>query len=308
MLEVNSTVGKYTVVRPITAGSFSKVYLLKDKRNMLFAGKVISRKNMEEKHFTESIEQEIRVHSKLHHQYIVELKEVVYTEDFIIIVTDYYESDLFGFITSNIEFASRVALKTLKQLLEASAYLEKIGIAHCDLKPENILIDQSGNIKICDFGSCEEFNRIKRHQTGTVTYMPPEAFKKNFDDFKKWDVWSIGIIIYTMFMGKLPWSSASISELRNEIVDKDIFLPHELMNEILYQTLKMCLNKDPKNRPLASEILKSLYYRHQKMIFSFASTSNDHKSPALSQMKNSRRMIIKPKSMVSFNIKTKTIV
>ena len=308
MIQPQEKIGHYTVLDKITEGTFATVYLLEDKNKMLFAGKMISRKDMEERRFVECIEQEIRVHSMLHHPYITELKEVVYTPDYIVIITDYYSTDLCTSILENPAIAVKLAPRIMEQLLECVAYLEKLNIVHCDIKPENILLDSIGNVKLCDFGSCENVKLLKRSQSGTVSYMPPEAHANNLVDFMKWDVWSIGVVVYACLTGQIPWNASSPEVMKNEILHKKVNIPN-ITNEIVNEVLSKCLIKNPDQRPLASELLKSIYMKRSH-ILRYASadeTNNVTKQRIRAPPKKHHKIIIRPKSIVHFTFTPKIL-
>ena len=306
MFQPQDKIGRYTVLDKINEGTFSSIYLLSDKNKMLFAGKVISRKEMEERQFVECIEQEIRIHSMLHHPYILEFKEVIYTSDYIVIITDYYSTDLFTFIQENPEIAARLAPRIMEQLLDCVSYLEKLNIVHCDIKPENILLDSMGNVKLCDFGSCENVKLLKRNQSGTFSYMPPEAHASNLFDFMKWDVWSIGVVVYICLTGQMPWNTSTPEVMKNEILHKKVIIPNTA-NEMVNEVLSKCLIKNPNQRPLASELLKSISMKRSH-IMRYASADETRNVTNQRIRALPKKLIIKPKSNVHFTFTPNVLV
>ena len=299
MFSHGDLIGRYRVLREIQKGSSSTVYLLIDHNQSFFAGKVILRTEMEAKNLTQNIEQEIRIHSTLHHPNIAELRDVIYLKDCIVLVTDYYETDLYSYLDNFKEASYLIANRIFTQLIEVIQYLENNGIAHCDIKPENILVDKMLTIKLCDFGSCESIKMPKRIQSGSLPYIPPEVATGKVHDFRKWDVWSAGIVTYLALFGRLPWISETPEALTKEIVTKEVEIPADVLSGNFFIALRQCLTKDPKLRPLASELIKNpLFGKTQNFT---SSTTHTYSSIRNSSSVHRKPLIIKPKSSLAFN-------
>lgn len=100
-------------------------------------------------------------------------------------------------------------LNLFKQILKGIAYCHNKGVCHRDLKPENVLIDEHGEIKIIDFGFSANSKTMLNNYCGTPAYMAPEIIKKQPYNGAKADIWSLGVILYLMMVGTLPFRATN---------------------------------------------------------------------------------------------------
>ncbi|WDK21829.1 hypothetical protein CGRA01v4_13119 [Colletotrichum graminicola] len=167
-----------------------------------------------------------------------------------------------------------------KDITSGLAYLHAASYIHRDLKPSNCLLHREGNGLLClisDFGEVQSENMVRKStgSTGTISYCAPEVLKKDstgrYGNFTvKSDIFSLGMILYFMCFGRLPYRSANtineeledIDELRAEISDWQGFQDERRerpdLPSKLYQLLKKLLALDPSQRPSASEVLAAM--------------------------------------------------
>ncbi|KAI8590874.1 MAP kinase kinase (MEK) [Geranomyces variabilis] len=137
-------------------------------------------------------------------------------------------------------------------------------IIHRDVKPSNILLDTKGNIKIADFGvSTQLINSVANTFVGTSAYMSPERIKAERYSVQS-DVWSLGITLMELAVGKFPFQSEgeplSVFELLEFIVNEPVpSLPAGKYSAELDAFLAKCLIKDPASRPTPNDLLKDPY-------------------------------------------------
>jgi len=244
-------IGNYRYVNTIGKGGTCVVARVENtKTKQYHAAKIVSRKDLMDQGIILMFEQELRVHQNLHHENIVQIEQVVFLEDYIFVVMELCANgDLFEWAQKGVFSNTMLARKTIYQLISALSYLHARNIAHMDLKPENILLDADFRVKLTDFGCCETpVQKVNIEYYGTLYYTAPEIFSGKLLDRKKADIWSLGVIVYTMVVGDLPWSDGTDEEIRAQIISGSYEVPSFVHRE-LSLIIKSCLQVDPLKRP-----------------------------------------------------------
>jgi len=139
------------------------------------------------------------------------------------------------------------ALVVFSQVVKGIVACHRCGVAHRDLKTENIMIDQKGNVRIVDFELANVAKQGLRTLCGSSYYIAPELCKGEAYDGRKTDVWSMGVLLYTMLVGRYPFQDESDAKLVNKILKKPVEIPQFLGAKIA-GLLQKLLTKDPKAR------------------------------------------------------------
>jgi len=150
------------------------------------------------------------------------------------------------------------------QICAGLGYAHEKGIIHRDLKPENLLIDQKGQVKIADFGIARSAgNRFTSEGliTGTASYIAPEVIKGEAVDHRA-DLYSLGMVMYELYTGQLPFQVHNLVELLNKQISEEVPPPQEIapaIPGILNDLILALLVKNPANRPAnAFEVKRTL--------------------------------------------------
>jgi serine/threonine protein kinase len=257
-IEVPRQFGKYTYIRTIGAAASSVVLLVVDQTGQQYAAKCVKRDFLDQDSNLEYFEREIRLLQFIRHPNIVQLVEIVYQTDNIVVIMEFCEhGDLFDELAAHGPLSIRRVRSYVYQLLKALQCLHDKGVAHRDLKPENILVCSETVVKIADLGLARAVPTSGMMTTicGSVHYMAPEILQELPYDGPKADIWSLGVIIFAMSLNQLPWASRDNAGLVREIIRGVVPMPSHILPEI-GQIISMCLKKNPRERPSAGELLE----------------------------------------------------
>lgn len=201
----------YTICEQLGHGKFSVVYrAIYKSTGEEFAVKIVDKTKIGDQE-RELLRSEIAILSLLRNQHVIYLKDVNDTCDSLYIVMELVKGgELLDLINQVHRLSETHTHKIICQLLEIVAYLHKCGIIHRDIKPENILLTdktEEATIKLTDFGLstlCGP-NEVLKQPCGTLAYVAPEVLTLQGYN-QKADVWSIGVIMYLLLRGRLPFS------------------------------------------------------------------------------------------------------
>jgi len=252
-IEIPKVMGKYRFHQVLGKGATSVVFEVERiSTNEIFACKVIPREMLNYKDALFHLEHELRIHMSLDHPNILKVEEVVYQDRFIFVFLEYCSNgDLFQWISKT---SYSLNHKMVQQMISALSYLHSRGIAHQDIKPENILLDSDWNIKLADFGNCGGPVRSSSQLTffGTYHYAPPEIYRCKDFDIKAVDIWQLGILIFELYTGELPWSSDE-KKMKKQILQAAFIIPEEIPRHI-QKIIRMCTVVNPQQRATIGQI------------------------------------------------------
>ena len=258
----------YEMLDDLGEGIFGSVKLgVEKKTKERVAIKIIKKKKAKPSDI-ELVRTEIDIMKLCHHPNVVHLLDHFENAEYIFIVMEYIRGGrLTDYMKENkFNFTEKRCAELIYEIALGVKYLHKYGIIHRDLKPDNIMLTEAndrGHIKIMDFGLSKILGKKEKTSDGfgTLTFVSPEVLiRKPYN--KEIDIWSIGVILYLMLSGDLPFDDKEDDEqkIAKSIVFKDVEFPQEKFknkSKEVIELIKRCLTKEPKERIKIDEIIKS---------------------------------------------------
>ncbi|XP_054113781.2 maternal embryonic leucine zipper kinase isoform X3 [Callithrix jacchus] len=241
----------YELHETIGTGGFAKVKLACH----ILTGEMVAIKIMDKNTLGSDlprIKTEIDALKNLRHQHICQLYHVLETANKIFMVLEYCPGgELFDYIISQDHLSEEETRVVFRQIVSAVAYVHSQGYAHRDLKPENLLFDEYHKLKLIDFGLCAKpkGNKDYHLQTccGSLAYAAPELIQGKSYLGSEADVWSMGILLYVLMCGFLPFDDDNIMALYKKIMRGKYDVPKWLSRSSIL-LLQQMLQVDPKKR------------------------------------------------------------
>ncbi|XP_062974164.1 MAP/microtubule affinity-regulating kinase 3 isoform X5 [Elgaria multicarinata webbii] len=233
-------IGNYRLLKTIGKGNFAKVKLARH----ILTGRELFR--------------EVRIMKILNHPNIVKLFEVIETEKTLYLIMEYASGgEVFDYLVAHGRMKEKEARAKFRQIVSAVQYCHQKHIVHRDLKAENLLLDADMNIKIADFGFSNEFTVGNKLDTfcGSPPYAAPELFQGKKYDGPEVDVWSLGVILYTLVSGSLPFDGQNLKELRERVLRGKYRIPFYMSTDC-ENLLKRFLVLNPTKRGTLEQIMK----------------------------------------------------
>ncbi|XP_068072162.1 serine/threonine-protein kinase MARK2 isoform X18 [Danio rerio] len=252
-------IGCYRLLKTIGKGNFAKVKLAKH----ILTGKEVAVKIIDKTQLNSSSLQklfrEVRIMKLLNHPNIVKLFEVIETEKTLYLVMEYASGgEVFDYLVAHGRMKEKEARAKFRQIVSAVQYCHQKCIVHRDLKAENLLLDADMNIKIADFGFSNEFTLGNKLDTfcGSPPYAAPELFQGKKYDGPEVDVWSLGVILYTLVSGSLPFDGQNLKELRERVLRGKYRIPFYMSTDCENLLKKFLVLNPTKRGSLEQQIMK----------------------------------------------------
>nr|XP_057910181.1 NUAK family SNF1-like kinase 2 [Doryrhamphus excisus] len=211
---------RYEFLETLGKGTYGKVKKAKERSGRLVAIKSIRKEKIKDEQDLVHIRREIEIMSSLCHPHIITIYEVFENKDKIVIVMEYASrGDLYDYICDRRTISERDSRHFFRQIVSAVHYCHQNRIVHRDLKLENILLDGNGNVKIADFGLSNLYHGDEYLQTfcGSPLYASPEIVNGRPYRGPEVDTWSLGVLLYTMVHGTMPFDGNNHKALVQQI-------------------------------------------------------------------------------------------
>uniref|UniRef100_A0A915AGQ6 MAP/microtubule affinity-regulating kinase 3 n=1 Tax=Parascaris univalens TaxID=6257 RepID=A0A915AGQ6_PARUN len=251
-------IGKYKLLKTIGKGNFAKVKLAKHiPTGIEVAIKIIDKTALNPSSL-HKLFREVKIMKQLDHPNIVKLYQVMETDQTLYLVMEYASGgEVFDYLVAHGRMKEKEARAKFRQIVSAVQYLHQKNIIHRDLKAENLLLDSDMNIKIADFGFSNQFVVGNKLDTfcGSPPYAAPELFQGKKYDGPEVDVWSLGVILYTLVSGSLPFDGQNLKELRERVLRGKYRIPFYMSTDC-ENLLKKFLVLNPARRGTLETIMK----------------------------------------------------
>ena len=283
----------YVKQKQIGKGAFGICYIYESTKDFVqYAAKVISKKNAtKDEKYTQSIVSEIKTLQSLDSPKIVKIKSYSEDNENVYIIQELCKnkslSDLLEIRDHLTEFEVQ---NYMFQLIQGLKYLHDKNIIHRDLKPNNLFLDEKLELKIGDFGLIAKLDSNKDRKKsccGTPYYMAPEVINPGEKGYSfEVDIWSIGIIMYKLLTGKVPFGNKNDNknEIYKDILKGDLIFPeNSFISESAKDLITQILVKEPRKRPGLIQILYHDFF-HMNTFPEYLSPKFYSEKPTLEEM------------------------
>jgi len=246
--------GRYEIMGRIGVGGMADVYKAVDRvLNRYVAVKVLKREFREDENFVKKFWSEAQSAARLQHPNIVNVYDVAEDRGLYYIVMELVEGiTLKDYIQKKGKLTPKEVIGITLQVCAGIEAAHSNNIIHRDVKPQNIIISKEGKVKVTDFGIAKatSSNTISTNVMGSVHYTSPEQARGGFSDAKS-DIYSLGITMYEMITGELPFDGDSTVSIALKHLQEDILPPSEHVADIpnsLEQIILKCTQKSADRR------------------------------------------------------------
>jgi len=277
VLESNTFVSHYRILRKLGEGGMGEVYLAEDtKLGRKAVLKFMLPENLADPTFKARFLREARAAAGLNHPNVITIYEVGEDQNRAYIAMEYVDGESLEELLAREKLSLNQALDIILPICEGLGAAHQTGITHRDLKPANILIDKTGKVKVADFGLARLEDSEKLTRTGAVmgtpAYMSPEQVRGEKPGPRS-DIFSLGVMLYELLTAKLPFWGNNVPAISHAIIYEDPKPAAELNPEIpeaLEQVINKALQKRPENRyasmPALLSDLKKIQQRFQPTV------------------------------------------
>ncbi|KAL4095603.1 hypothetical protein PRIC1_008977 [Phytophthora ramorum] len=252
------TMQDFEILKMLGKGSFGKVYMARERGGdgKIYAMKVLRKSELVKRNQVGHTMMERRIMSSIDHPFIVGLKYSFQTASKLVMVSDYCcGGEIFFHLKKFRSFSEAMVRFYAAELVAAIGHLHERDIIYRDLKPENILLDETGHVRLTDFGlsktDCTDFTGAKTF-CGTPEYLAPEMLisrKKKTEYGKAIDWWSLGTLMYEMLTGWPPFFDRNIEQMCTKIMKSPLKFPaHFGLSSEVKSLISALLERDPTYR------------------------------------------------------------
>ena len=263
----NGKIEDYLITKELGKGSYAVVKLAKHKiTKEKYAIKIYTKESLLDPQKRNTVKNEINILKQLNHINIMKLYEVIDSSKYLYLVLEYIKGISLLEVIKLEKYhyiEQHKAIKLFLQIVKGISYCQSKNINHRDIKLENILVIKDDIVKIIDFGFSVKGSKDSYQKLfcGTPSYMPPEIVNKEKYIAQYSDVWSLGVLLYTMLYGRFPFKAKNDEKLFELINEADVKFPDTIyVSENIKKLIKKILNVEPKLRPTPEEIINDILF------------------------------------------------
>jgi len=250
----------YLKGRLLGKGGFAKCYKFKHSTSKhVCAGKCVEKASLQKERARLKLLSEIKIHRSLAHKNIVRFEHFFEDRNHVYILLEYCNNQTLMELVKRKRRLSEYHTKVIMtQVLQGVEYLHSVNVIHRDLKLGNIFLTDGLQVRIGDFGLATKLDHAgekKKTMCGTPNYLAPEILDGSSGHSFEVDIWSIGVILYTMLIGKPPFETKNVKQTYKRIQANLYSFPSEIpLTPESISLVRAILNKDPKRRPTLAQI------------------------------------------------------
>jgi aurora kinase len=265
-LEPEPKIKDFEIIKELGCGSFGRVFLARHiKTRVLYAIKAIDKKNKTNIEERPYFRRELEVMYKIHHPNVVKLFGHFEDNNYCYFIMEYIsKGNVYNLLTldKKKQLSTKVIATIMKDVICAAYFLHNMNppIIHRDIKPENVLLNEGLVAKLTDFGWSNYIQEEKERKTvcGTPIYLAPEIIKEQGHD-ERVDIWCIGVLLFELITGNVPFQGPDIETLKSNILHLKIAWPKE-MNPDAKDLISKILKLDPKQRLPLEDMLEHPFF------------------------------------------------
>ena len=265
-LEPEPKIKDFEILKELGCGSFGRVFLARHiKTKVKYAIKAIDKQNKTNIEEKPDFRRELEVMYKIHHPNVVKLFGHFEDNKYCYFIMEYIsKGNVYNLITldKKKQLSTKVVATIMKDVISAAYFLHNMNppIIHRDIKPENVLLNEGIVAKLTDFGWSNYIQEDKERRTvcGTPIYLAPEIIKEQGHD-ERVDIWCIGVLLFELITGSVPFKGNDIETLKSNILHLKISWPKE-MNPDAKDLISKILKLDPSQRLPLEDILEHPFF------------------------------------------------
>ena len=265
-LEPEPKISDFKILKELGAGSFGHVYLVSHKvTKAQYAIKAIDKRNKTNQEEKPYFRREIEVMYSIHHPNVVKLYGHFEDNTYCYFIMEYIpKGNVYGLIPQDKKkkINTQIVASIMKDVISSVYYLHNMKpmIIHRDIKPENVLLGENLVAKLTDFGWSNYMQEDEKRTTvcGTPIYLAPEIIKEQGHD-EKVDIWCIGVLLFELITGNVPFQGTDLDTLKQNILHLKIAWPKDI-NIDAKNLIKKILKSDPASRISLEDMLKHQFF------------------------------------------------